>query len=104
MDYSMNLAMCSEAKEILSIFRLYGLDSNLYKSDNVEKIDALFDAVVYAIDDTKELKVQLPYNEFVKPSRCVIEGDDGWVGHFEERDNRRFFLSDVHDYLHLFFK
>jgi len=100
----MNLSMTDEARKILSIYRFYNCDTNLYKSEDDEKIDALFDAVVVAIDDAGTLKPKLPYNEFVKPSRSVIEGDPGWVGHFQERDNRRFFLSDVHDFLTLFFK
>lgn len=100
----MNHILHNQAREILSIYRFYGCDTNLYKSEDDEKIDDLFDAVVSAINESGPLKPHLPYNEFVRPSREVAKGDPGWVGHFEERDNRRFFLSDVHDFLRLFFK
>lgn len=99
----MNPQLRDKANAILSIFRFYNCGSDLYQSDDVETIDALFEAVVAAIDDSAELKPHLPYNEFVKPSRSVLEGDPGWVGHFEERDNRRFFLSDIYDFLTLFY-
>lgn len=92
-----------EAKSILNIYRFYKKDGNLYLNNDVETLDSLFDAVVHAIDSCASLKPQLPYNEFVRPSRKVLEGDAGWVGHFEERDNRRFFLSDIHDYLYLMY-
>lgn len=100
----MNQTLRKEAEKIMGIFRFYRSDGNLYQNEDDEKVDAVFDAVIVAIDTCGELKSQLPYNEFVRPSRAVLEGDDGWVGHFEDRDNRRFFLSDVHDYLRLFFK
>ncbi len=99
----MNPRLRDKSNEILAIFRFYGCSSDLYKNDDIETIDALFEAVIAAIDDCGELKAYLPYSEFVKPSRSVLEGDSGWVGHFEDRDNRRFFLSDVYDFLTLFY-
>jgi hypothetical protein len=92
-----------EAEKILNIYRFYRRDGKLYLDGDEETLDSLFDAVVDAINDCGPLKPQLPYNEFVLPSRLTAEGDPGWVGHFEERDNRRFFLSDVHDFLRLFY-
>lgn len=92
------------ARSILGIYRLYGCSSELYQDADDATVDELFEAVITAIDDCGTLKMQLPYNEFVRPSREVLACDPGWVGHFEDRDNRRFFLSDVHDYLNLFFK
>jgi len=92
-----------EAKSILSIYRMFQQDGTLYLNDDNEALDTIFDAVVHAITNCGLLKTKLPYNEFVLPSRKVIEGDAGWIGHFEERDNRRFFLSDVYDYLYLLY-
>ncbi len=93
-----------EAQNILNIYRFFQRDGSLYLIDDEETLDSLFDAVVDAINDCGPLKAQLPYTEFVHPSKEVRAGDPGWVGHFEERDNRRFFLSDIHDYLKLFYK
>ncbi len=98
----MNPLLRDEAQKILAIFRFYGCDGSLYQNGSDDTIDALFDAVVAAIEDCGILKPHLPFNEFVRPSREVLRGDPGWVGHFEERDNRRFFLSDVYDFLYLF--
>jgi hypothetical protein len=98
----MNLT--DEAKKILNFYAFYRLDTHLYLSRDTEAIDMLFESVVDAINDCGPLKLQLPYNEFVRPSREFAAGDPGWVGHFEERDNRKFFLSDVYDYLTLFFR
>ena len=92
-----------EAEAILNIYRFYRRDGRLYLDGDEETLDSLFDAVVDAINDCGPLKAQLPYNEFVLPSRLTAQGDSGWVGHFEERDNRRFFLSDVYDFLRLFY-
>ena len=92
-----------EAQKILNIYRFMHMDGTLYLGDDEEMLDALFDAVVQAINETTVLKPSLPYNEFVLPSRKVLENDPGWVGHFEERDNRRFFLSDIYDYLSLLY-
>ncbi len=92
-----------EAQKILNIFRFYRRDSELYLNEETQVLNDLFDAVVDAINDAKVLKTQLPYNEFVLPSRAIQSGDKGWIGHFEEADNRRFFLSDVYDYLRLFY-
>ncbi len=92
-----------EALEILAIYRFMRQDGKLYLDEDEEKLDMLFDAVVRSIDDCTLLKLKLPYNEFVLPSRKVLEGDAGWIGHFEERDNRRFFLSDVYDFLYLLY-
>lgn len=93
----------AEAAKILNIYRFYRRDGSLYLDGDTETLDALFEAVVDAINDCGPLKPHLPYNEFVLPSREVAKGDPGWVGHFEERDNRRFFLSDVYDFLRLFY-
>jgi len=103
MDVMMKRGENEEATKILNIYRFFQKDGNLYLNEDVESLDMLFDAVVNAIDSCGPLKAQLPYNEFVRPSRKVLEGDEGWVGHFEERDNRRFFLSDIHDYLRLMY-
>ncbi len=104
MDVKMKKKENSEAEKILNIYRFYRKDGNLYLTDDDESLDMLFEAVVDAINNCGSLKPQLPYNEFVRPSRMVMEGDAGWVGHFEERDNRRFFLSDIHDYLYLIYR
>ncbi|MBN2816518.1 MAG: hypothetical protein JXQ67_07515 [Campylobacterales bacterium] len=92
-----------EAKHILNIYRFYQKDGNLYLTTDDESLDTLYEAVVDAINASEVLKTQLPYNEFVHPCKMVRENDAGWVGHFEERDNRRFFLSDIHDYLKLLY-
>ena len=92
-----------EALTILNIYRFYQKDGNLYLTADDETLDAIFEAVVAAINDCGPLKASLPYNEFVHPSKMTAAGDPGWVGHFEERDNRRFFLSDIHDYLRLLY-
>lgn len=104
MDVKMKKIENSEAEKILNIYRFYQKDGKLYLTEDVESLDMLFEAVVDAINNCGSLKPQLPYNEFVRPSRKVMEGDAGWVGHFEERDNRRFFLSDIHDYLYLMYR
>jgi hypothetical protein len=93
-----------EAQQILNIYRFYQKDGNLYLNADEETLDALFEAVVAAINDCGPLKASLPYNEFVHPSKMTAAGDPGWVGHFEERDNRRFFLSDIHDFFQLMYK
>ncbi len=103
MNEKMKSVENEEASKILNIYRFFQKDGNLYLTEDVESLDMLFDAVVNAIDNCGPLKPLLPYNEFVRPSRKVLEGDAGWVGHFEERDNRRFFLSDIHDYLRLMY-
>jgi hypothetical protein len=92
-----------EAQKILNIYRFFHKDGNLYLSEDEESLDALFDAVVDAINECGTLKPLLPYNEFVHPCKQVRAGDSGWVGHFLERDNRRFFLSDIYDYLKLIY-
>jgi hypothetical protein len=92
-----------EAQAILAIYRMMQMDGTLYLKNDEQVLDTLFDAVVQAITECTVLKPQLPYNEFVLPSRKVLEGDIGWIGHFEERDNRRFFLSDIYDYLYLMY-
>jgi len=43
----------------------------LYLEEDIESLDMLFDAVVDAINDCGSLKAQLPFNEFVRPSREV---------------------------------
>jgi hypothetical protein len=90
-----------EAQKILNIYRFFQKDGNLYLKEDNESLDMLYDAVVDAINSCGPLKAQLPYNEFVHPCKQVALGDEGWIGHFKERDNRRFFLSDIHDYLKL---
>jgi hypothetical protein len=92
-----------EAKQILNIYRFMQKDGSLYLEEDDEKLDNLYDAVVEAINNSGVLKPTLPYNEFVLPCRKVSENDPGWIGHFEERDNRRFFLSDIYDYLYLLY-
>ncbi len=100
---TMNKVHSEEAQKILNIYRFYQKDGNLYLTADDETLDAIFEAVIEAINGCGPLKATLPYNEFVLPSRLTAEGDPGWVGHFEERDNRRFFLSDIHDYLYLLY-
>lgn len=92
-----------EAEKILNIYRFYQKDGNLYLTEGIDTLDMLYEAVVDAINDCGSLKVKLPYNEFVHPCKMVSRNDSGWVGHFEERDNRKFFLSDIYDYLRLFY-
>lgn len=92
-----------EARHILNIYRMFQQDGTLYLNEDNEALDTIFDAVTLAITECSLLKTKLPYNEFILPSRKVIEGDSGWVGHFDERDNRRFFLSDIYDYLYLIY-
>lgn len=101
MNLKMNKIKDEEAAKIINIYRFFQKDGNLYLKEDDESLDMLFDAVVDAINDSGPLKAKLPYNEFVHPCKMVRENDPGWVGHFEERDNRRFFLSDIHDYLKL---
>ena len=92
-----------EAQQLLAIYRMMQMNGTLYLKEDEQSLDTLFDAVVQAITACTVLKPKLPYNEFVLPSRKVLEGDHGWIGHFEERDNRRFFLSDIYDYLYLLY-
>ena len=92
-----------KADEILGIYRFFHQESDLYLEDDEERLDMLFDAIVDAINEAGVFKTLLPYTEFVLPCKRVREGDAGWVGHFEDRDNRRFFLSDIYDYLKLFY-
>ena len=92
-----------EAAEILNIYRFFRQDGSLYLKEEGQSLDMLFDAVIGAINNCRSLKPQLPYNEFVRPSKKVEEGDEGWVGHFMDEDNKRFFLSDVYDYLYLLY-
>ncbi|MBU0721055.1 hypothetical protein KJ877_06895 [bacterium] len=104
MNVNMKKTKNTEAEKILNIYRFFKKDGSLYLTDDTESIDTLFDAVIQAINDCGPLKAQLPYQEFVHPSKEVLRGDEGWVGHFQQRDNRRFFLSDIHDYLQLMYK
>jgi hypothetical protein len=92
-----------EAQKILNIYRFYQRDGSLYLIEDQETLDALFDAVVDAINESGSFKTLLPYTEFVLPCKRVREEDTGWVGHFQERDNRRFFLSDIYDFLKLIY-
>jgi hypothetical protein len=90
-----------EVEKILNIYRFFQKDEKLYLNEETESLDMLYDAVVDAINNCGSLKAELPYQEFVHPCKQVRAGDSGWIGHFKERDNRRFFLSDIHDYLKL---
>lgn len=101
MNVKMKKIKNEEAQQILNIYRFFQKDGNLYLTKDNESLDMLFDAVVDAINAAGPLKAKLPYNEFVHPCKMVKQNDAGWVGHFQERDNRRFFLSDIHDYLKL---
>ena len=92
-----------EAEEILNIFRFYKRDGGLYLNEDTQTLNELFDAVVLAINTAGPLRAQLPSVEFVLPSKRIQEGDEGWIGHFQDLDNRRFFLSDVYDFLSLFY-
>lgn len=98
-----NETALKEAHEILAMFAFYRLDGQIYMSHDCDAICNLFDSVVASICETTLLKPELPYQEFVHPSNQVIAGDPGWVGHFEELDNKKFFLSDVYDFLTLYF-
>lgn len=91
----------NEAEKILNIYRFFQKNGNLYLTEDNDSLDMLYDAIVDAINECGVLKAELPYQEFVHPCKQVRAGDAGWIGHFEERDNRRFFLSDIHDYLQL---
>lgn len=103
MSEKMRKVKNNEAEEILNIYLFFHKDGSLYLGEDDASLDELFEAVVMAINTCGSLKPQLPYNEFVRPSQKVLESDAGWVGHFEERDNRRFFLSDIYDYLTLLY-
>jgi len=103
MNVKMKKIKNEEAQKILNIYRFFQKDGNLYLTQDAESLDVLYDAVVQAINDCGALKAKLPYQEFVHPCKQVLAGDASWIGHFEERDNRRFFLSDIHDYLKLLF-
>lgn len=92
-----------EAQKILNIYRFFQQDGSLYLKEDEQRLDMLFEAIVDAINESGPFKMLLPYNEFVLPCKRVREGDAGWIGHFEERDNRRFFLSDIYDYLKLLY-
>ncbi len=101
MEAKMKKIKNEEAQKILNIYRFFQKDGNLYLTEDTDSLDTLYEAVVNAINDCGPLKAKLPYNEFVHPCKMVSQNDAGWVGHFQERDNRRFFLSDIHDYLQL---
>ena len=103
MDANIKKSKNTEAEKILNIYRFFHRDGSLYLIEDEENLDMLFDAVVDAINDCGSFKTMLPYTEFVYPCKRVREGDDGWIGHFKERDNRRFFLSDIYDFLKLIY-
>ena len=103
MNPKMKKSKNAEAEKILNIYRFFHKDGSLYLIEDEESLDMLFDAVVDAINDCGSFKMMLPYMEFVHPCKMVRENDAGWVGHFKERDNRRFFLSDIYDYLKLMY-
>jgi len=92
-----------EADKILNIFRFYQRNGSLYLDNDIQTLDSLFDATVDAINNCGTFKIELPYTEFVHPCKEIAAGDAGWIGHFNERDNRRFFLSDIYDFLKLFY-
>jgi len=92
-----------EADKILNIFRFYQRNGTLYLDHDTNVLDELFDAIVDAVNECGSLKLELPYTEFVHPCKELSRGDEGWIGHFKERDNRRFFLSDLYDFLKLFY-
>jgi len=104
MNFKMKKIKNEEAEKILNIYRFFNKDGNLYLTQDDETLDTLYDAVINAINDCGSLKAELPYQEFVHPCKQLLAGDAGWIGHFNERDNRRFFLSDIHDYLSLLYK
>jgi len=103
MNVKMKKKKNEEAEKILNIYRFFQKDGNLYLTQESESLDILYTAVVDAINNCGTLKAELPYQEFVYPCKQVKIGDISWVGHFEERDNRMFFLSDIHDYLKLIY-
>lgn len=98
----MNEATKAEARKIVNIYRFYNKDGKLYLNIDDDMLDDLFENVTQAINECGVLKPTLPYDIFVHPSKQYWADDQSWVGHFEDRDNRRFFLSDIHDYLILF--
>ncbi|WP_415250417.1 hypothetical protein [Sulfurimonas sp.] len=104
MNVKMKKIKNEEAEKILNIYRFFQKDGKLYLNEDTESLDMLYDAVINAINNCGALKAQLPYQEFVHPCKQVLMNDAGWVGHFQERDNRRFFLSDIHDYLKLLYE
>jgi hypothetical protein len=91
-----------KAHEILSIYRFYRLDGELYNDVDEERLDELFEAVVMAISDAGILKPFLPQAEFVAPCRGILERNPAWLQRFEHKDTRAFFLSDIYDFLRLF--
>lgn len=95
--------LIDEAQKILNIYHFYRRDGKLYLENDAKELDTLFYAVVDAINACGMLKLFLPHKEFVVPSRQFSLNDRGWVEHFHEKDNRYFFLSDVYDFLRLFF-
>jgi hypothetical protein len=92
-----------EAWHIINIFKFMGEDSFVYISKNYELIDSLFDSVTQAIVKSSRLKNIMP-KEFVYPALKYLENDLKWKKHFENKDHKSFFLSDIYDYLMLFFR
>jgi hypothetical protein len=92
-----------EAQKILNIYRMHGSDAKLYLSQSDEMIDTLFVEIAIAIDECGILKAKLPYDEFVHPTKAYLDNEKSWRGHFSFKDNKRFFLSDVYDFLKLFY-
>lgn len=91
-----------KAYEILAIYRFFNMDGKLYRCEDEERLDALFNAVVMAINDCGVLKPLLPYKEFVIPCREIVAKERAWIQRFEHQDTRSFFLSDIYDFLKLF--
>jgi len=92
-----------EAQKILNIYRMHGSDAKLYLVQSDEMIDILFVEVAMGIQNCGILKAKLPYDEFVHPTKAFLSDEKSWVGHFSFKDNKRFFLSDVYDFLQLFY-
>lgn len=92
-----------EAQKILNIYRMHGSNAKLYLSQSDEMINELFLEIAMAIDECGALKATLPYDEFVHPTKAYLDNETSWRGHFSFIDNKRFFLSDVYDFLKLFY-
>jgi len=93
-----------DISDLLAIYKFYKCDGKIYLNSHNDVIEDLFRAVIHAINGSHFLQGHLPFYEFVHPSLQVLNGDSGWVGHFKELENCRFFLSDIYDFLYLFFR
>ncbi|WP_024791018.1 MULTISPECIES: hypothetical protein [unclassified Lebetimonas] len=88
------MTLKKEAWHIINIFKFMGEDSFVYISKNYELIDSLFDSVMQAIVKSSRLKNIMP-KEFVYPALKYLENDLKWKKHFENKDHKSFFLSDL---------